>query len=105
MMLLFSIGCCCDVLFTTRGVADRFMSIRLQREKACFQADALKDISERDALTGLLNRRALEQNFEGYRTQGYHALAVLDLDHFKAVNDAHGHAAGDAVLKAVGKVL
>lgn len=104
-MLLFYMGCGCEVLFTTLGVADRFMTIRQQRDKACFEADALKSISERDALTGLLNRRAIEQNFGKYRADGYHALAVLDLDHFKAINDAHGHAAGDAVLKAVGEVL
>ena len=104
-MLLFYTGCVCEVLFTTLGVADRFMTIRLQRDKACFEAGALKDISERDALTGMLNRRAMEQNFERYRADGYYALAVLDLDHFKAINDIHGHAVGDAVLKTVGKVL
>lgn len=104
-MLLFYIGCVCEVLFTTLGVADRFMSIRLQRDKARFEADALKRISERDALTGLLNRRAIEQNFEKYRAEGYHSLAVLDLDHFKAINDAHGHGVGDRVLQAVGEVL
>ena len=104
-MLLFYIGCVCEVLFTTLGVADRFMTIRLQRDKACFEADALKNLSQRDALTGLLNRRAIEQNFGQYRAEGYNALAVLDLDHFKAINDGHGHGAGDAVLKAVGEAL
>lgn len=104
-MLLFYLGCACEVLFTTLGVADRFMTIRRQRDKARFEADALKSISECDALTGLLNRRAIEQNFEKYRDEGYRALAVLDLDHFKAINDAHGHGTGDAVLKAVGAVL
>jgi len=104
-MLLFYLGCVCEVLFTTLGVADRFMTIRRQRDKALFEADALKNISERDTLTGLLNRRAIEQNFEKYRAEGYRALAVLDLDHFKAINDAHGHGTGDAVLKAVGEVL
>lgn len=104
-MLLFYAGCACEVLFTTLGVADRFMSIKQQRDKARFDADVLKGLSERDALTGLLNRRAVEQNFESYRTQGYHALAVLDLDHFKAINDGHGHATGDAVLQAVAEVL
>ncbi|WP_246617878.1 GGDEF domain-containing protein [Rhizobium populisoli] len=104
-MLLFYTGCVCEVLFTTLGVADRFMTMRLQRDKAFFEADALKNISERDALTGLLNRRAIEQNFARYRAEGYHALAVLDLDHFKAINDTHGHATGDGVLKAVGGAL
>lgn len=104
-MLLFYGGCACEVLFTTLGVADRFMTIRRQRDHARFEADALKRLSERDALTGLLNRRAIEQNFETYRTAGFRALAVLDLDHFKSVNDSYGHGIGDEVLKAVAEVL
>lgn len=104
-MLLFYAGCACEVLFTTLGVADRFMTIKRQRDHARFEADMLERLSERDALTGLLNRRAIEQNFEKFRAEGYRTLAVLDLDHFKAINDAHGHVVGDAVLKAVAEAL
>jgi diguanylate cyclase (GGDEF)-like protein len=104
-MLLFYIGCVCEVLFTTLGVADRFMTIRRQRDNARVEAEILKRLSERDALTGLLNRRAMEQNFERYRAEGYCTLAVLDLDHFKSINDRHGHDVGDAVLRAVAEVL
>ncbi|MCX8567634.1 diguanylate cyclase [Aminobacter sp. MET-1] len=104
-MLLFYVGCVCEVLFTTLGVADRFMTIKRQRDSARFEADMLERLSERDALTGLLNRRAIEQNFERFRAEGYRTLAVLDLDHFKAINDVHGHVIGDAVLKAVAEAL
>jgi diguanylate cyclase (GGDEF)-like protein len=104
-MFLFFAGCVCEVLFTTLGVADRFMTIRRQRDEALFEADMYERLSERDALTGLFNRRAIEQNFGRYRAEGYRALAVLDLDHFKLINDAHGHGVGDAVLKAVAEVL
>ncbi|WP_082496513.1 diguanylate cyclase [Aminobacter sp. DSM 101952] len=104
-MLLFYVGCACEVLFTTLGVADRFMTIKRQRDSARFEADMLERLSERDALTGLLNRRAIEQNFERFRSEGYRTLAVLDLDHFKAINDVHGHVVGDAVLKAVAEAL
>jgi diguanylate cyclase (GGDEF)-like protein len=56
-----------------------------------------------DGLTGLLNRRALDQRFEELAAQARltgDPIAVIagDLDHFKRVNDEHGHAAGDAVL-------
>jgi diguanylate cyclase (GGDEF)-like protein len=70
----------------------------------------LQTEAARDPLTGLLNRRALraqaERLFADARASGRPlALLLLDLDHFKAVNDAHGHAAGDAVLRAVAEVL
>lgn len=104
-MLLFYAGCACEVLFTALGVADRFMTIKRQRDSARFEADVLERLSERDALTGLLNRRAIEQNFETFRSEGFRTLAVLDLDHFKAINDVHGHVVGDAVLKAVAEAL
>ncbi|MGX5722094.1 GGDEF domain-containing protein [Shinella zoogloeoides] len=58
-----------------------------------------------DALTGLLNRRALFDRY-GEETVGAHRAAIaFDLDSFKSVNDRHGHAAGDAVLKAFAAVL
>ncbi len=104
-MLLFYVGCACEVLFTALGVADRFMTIKRQRDSARFEADVLERLSERDALTGLLNRRAIEQNFETFRGEGFGTLAVLDLDHFKAINDVHGHVVGDAVLRAVAEAL
>ncbi|PTM98463.1 sensor domain-containing diguanylate cyclase [Mycoplana dimorpha] len=104
-MLLFYVGCVCEVLFTTLGVADRFMTIKRQRDQARVEADVLERLSERDPLTGLLNRRAIQQNFDRFRAEGYHTIAVLDLDHFKTVNDVHGHVVGDAVLKASAKAL
>jgi diguanylate cyclase (GGDEF)-like protein len=64
----------------------------------------------RDPLTGLLNRRALQAQADRLFAQATAsgqpaALLLLDLDHFKAINDAHGHAAGDAVLQGVAEVL
>lgn len=62
----------------------------------------LSDLAHRDALTGTGNRRAFEQTVRqmlcGDDAGMPFALAVLDLDHFKLVNDEHGHAAGDRVL-------
>jgi diguanylate cyclase (GGDEF)-like protein len=64
----------------------------------------------RDPLTGLLNRRALEAQAtrllaEAAKSGQPVALLLLDLDHFKSVNDTHGHAAGDAVIRGVAEVL
>lgn len=66
--------------------------------------------SVRDELTGLYNRRYLEESLDreiARTTRSGHPLSVvvLDLDHFKAVNDTLGHAAGDDVLVAVAEVL
>jgi diguanylate cyclase (GGDEF)-like protein len=63
-----------------------------------------------DPLTGLANRRAWDRVLQEQLTTAGSSgtrlcLAILDLDHFKRVNDAHGHAAGDDVLRATGKVI
>ncbi len=72
--------------------------------------DSLVDISSRDALTGLANRRsfemALAREIDRVARAGEPALLLaLDIDHFKSVNDTHGHASGDLVLKVVANAL
>jgi diguanylate cyclase (GGDEF)-like protein len=67
---------------------------------------ALAELARRDPLTGLANRRAFEEALRrevarARRAGAALAVAALDVDHFKRVNDAHGHPAGDAVLAAV----
>ena len=63
----------------------------------------------RDPLTGVDNRRALFTNMRdvmaGELPRDEHALLLIDLDHFKRINDSHGHPAGDAVLVAVAAQL
>lgn len=72
--------------------------------------DRLRRLSLEDPLTGLLNRRALESELErewrrALRGHGAFAVLALDLDHFKRVNDEHGHAGGDRVLREVAQRL
>jgi diguanylate cyclase (GGDEF)-like protein len=64
----------------------------------------------RDSLTGLYNRRAFEEiafrEISGAARTGLGlSVAIFDIDHFKQINDRHGHAAGDAVLSAVAATL
>jgi two-component system cell cycle response regulator len=70
----------------------------------------LEEMATTDGLTGCLNKRALldqmEQKLMAAQRFGRKlSLIVTDLDHFKAVNDTYGHAAGDRVLKELGEVL
>jgi diguanylate cyclase (GGDEF)-like protein len=66
----------------------------------------LHDMALTDALTGVFNRRGLEEGFAKLRDAGQPMmLAMLDLDHFKAVNDCHSHGVGDDVLRQVGHLI
>lgn len=70
--------------------------------------DELRATAARDPLTLLLNRRGLFAGLEGHfrsRTAGPARLLIIDIDHFKRINDVHGHKAGDMVLCQVAKVL
>ncbi|MCL1860926.1 MAG: diguanylate cyclase [Proteobacteria bacterium] len=72
--------------------------------------ETLRESSLRDAMTGLNNRRFLEEYIEtltacARRKQTHIAILMLDLDHFKMINDTYGHDAGDAVLKALANVI
>ncbi len=72
--------------------------------------EQLRELAVRDALTGLFNRRHLNHSLPtllalARRNRQPLAVAILDLDHFKSVNDQHGHAAGDLLLAAFGRLL
>lgn len=72
--------------------------------------ETLREANLRDPMTGLHNRRFLEESVENLlaqaqRRKAHLSILMLDLDYFKMVNDTHGHDAGDAVLKALSKVL
>ncbi len=84
----------------------------LARQRTELEAvnDILTFIARRDPLTGLRNRRALEEDLDQLEARvaryGHrYCMALLDVDHFKAYNDAHGHPAGDKILQAVAAQL
>lgn len=79
-------------------------------EQARKQQEELTKLAMTDQLTGLYNRHSLFDIGPKYISDANRhkfsvSLLVIDLDHFKKVNDTHGHAVGDIVLKEVGKVL
>jgi len=101
----------------TRAMIERTRDIEQEMKKSSQEADSLRQSLERarrdaeiDHLTGLPNRRA----FEGVLEREYRAaqreidllsVAFCDIDHFKQVNDVHGHETGDRVIQAIGQVL
>lgn len=73
-------------------------------------AARLKDMARSDPLTSALTRRAMEETAESEiaRSRRHHlplSLLLLDLDHFKRINDQHGHPAGDAMLRQFAEVV
>ncbi|WP_426575026.1 GGDEF domain-containing protein [Aquihabitans sp. McL0605] len=77
--------------------------------QACAELlEHITELARRDALTGLANRRTWDERFpEEVERASRHALplavALLDLDHFKAYNDEHGHQRGDVLLEAMAR--
>jgi diguanylate cyclase len=101
----------------TKVMINRTRDIEKQMQRSEAQTRVLKrrleetrHSAEHDHLTGLPNRRAFEQRFEENCRVALEkgealSLAFCDIDHFKRVNDTHGHEAGDRVLKVVAECL
>jgi diguanylate cyclase (GGDEF)-like protein len=83
------------------AIAWRIGEMRRERDRAVAQEGTLSRLAETDGLTGLPNRRAFDRRH--WRKGDF--LAVIDLDHFKQVNDRHGHQIGDEALRACGSEM
>lgn len=101
------------LVFSMRIISQRVIEgIRLQLENAALASqlevalEGMRRQASTDVLTGQLNRRALDAALEGRLADarehgGRFALLMIDVDHFKQVNDRHGHHVGDQALRAV----
>lgn len=101
------------IFMLTGGALVGLLSAALQERDqrlSWLRAQLLKDLSEHDPLTGLVNHRVYYQRGETLLRQARRAgrpiaLVLLDIDHFKAYNDDFGHPAGDECLRAIATVL
>ncbi|MEO7795996.1 MAG: diguanylate cyclase [Thermoanaerobaculia bacterium] len=94
------------------GELRRDLETRIEQRTLELQAAnaRLEEVSRTDALTGLLNRRGFLEMGEveierGRRSRKSFCVVMADADHFKRVNDLHGHAAGDIALQQLAKLL
>jgi diguanylate cyclase (GGDEF)-like protein len=96
------------------ATASRVMGVLANQAAAALSTIQMKDrmtaVAMRDGLTGLYNRRAFDERLRhalGYadRQRGALGLVLLDIDHFKRLNDTFGHPAGDAVLRHTARVV
>lgn len=80
--------------------------IRILENLRVLQNKQLEKLSKTDALTGLANRRSIEERYaQSEALQEGYSLVIGDIDDFKAVNDTYGHNVGDTVLQAVAEVF
>jgi len=103
-----------DEIGAVVGALQKLQGSQRQAARLGLERDALiqklRSLSSTDPLTGLLNRRAFfeaaERELSNAERHGFEvAVLLLDLDHFKAINDTHGHAVGDKALVAVANAL
>ena len=91
--------------FLTTRVQSTREHLRRQKAELAQALEQIRQLATHDDLTGLLNRRAMLDRMQleqrrSLRSGSPLLIAQLDIDHFKAVNDTHGHAAGDLVLQS-----
>jgi diguanylate cyclase (GGDEF)-like protein len=89
---------------------NRMLSLQRENLDLTVRNRTLSEVSSRDALTGLYNRCYVIEKLDSEINRALRhgspmALLMLDVDHFKRINDTYGHSTGDQVLKAIGQLL
>lgn len=98
------LGLLSEIMLANQQLQERLDSAEEKLDSQTDQISSYLTEARTDALTGVLNRRAFDKAIDELFTQWHHqnqsfALALIDIDHFKQINDTYGHPAGDAVLK------
>lgn len=93
-----------------RALGDQITALRLENFDLITKNKALEEFSARDSLTGLYNRWFVLEKIDSeinraLRSGQPMSVLMIDLDHFKQINDSFGHPAGDEVLKSVGSMV
>lgn len=106
MLVIVVVGCS----FLTWRLTTMREYMRQQKAQLVQALEKIQQIATRDELTGVANRRLMlelmgEQIQRAIRTGSVPVVALLDIDHFKRVNDTYGHAAGDCCLQTFAKVV
>ena len=104
-------------LFAMHQGGDDFLTKPIQAEHLIFslsnrvqRSRILRSFMIRDSLTGLLNHTTIKEQLEielmrAQREKGILSFAMIDIDHFKIVNDSYGHLAGDSAVKSLSRIL
>ena len=99
-----------DVIESTRSLKDQLEATTEEIQALRKEIEGIKQTAVTDMLTGLSNRRGLDEILprdldKARENQTPMVIALMDIDHFKRVNDEHGHLIGDNVLKMLAQVL
>lgn len=97
------------LIYVTRAAIVQIRYLTTQRDLSAVR-DRLQTISQQDPLTGIANRRYFDLTLDlewkrAYRTKTLLSLLMIDVDHFKSINDLHGHPYGDMVLRQVATAI
>jgi diguanylate cyclase len=106
-----------DIISDTRTLLDQSQKFEMNLSESTQEISSLKDeldqvrrMATTDSLTGLYNRRGFDEEIEQVikrcnEQKHIFSLLIIDIDHFKRVNDNHGHLVGDKVLRGISKLL